>query len=104
MKLVYTHENLTLVATVANHLQQNAIEVITKNQYAAGGAGLLAPIETWPEIWIVDDRDDLRANQLVEELNKDLSKPQWQCQKCREMNDATFDYCWCCQHDPQQLN
>ena len=55
MKLVYTHENLTLVATVANHLRQNDIDVIIKNQYAAGGAGMLAPIETWPEIWVVYD-------------------------------------------------
>ena len=102
MKLVYTHENLTLVATVANHLRQNDIDVIIKNQYAAGGAGQLAPIETWPEIWVVDDRDCLRANQLVEELNKDSNKPQWQCQNCNEMNDATFDYCWCCQHDSHQ--
>jgi hypothetical protein len=102
MKLVYTHENLTLVATVANHLRQNDIDVIIKNQYAAGGAGQLAPIETWPEIWVVDDRDCLRANQLVEELNKDSNKPQWQCQNCNEMNDATFDYCWRCQHDSHQ--
>lgn len=102
MKLVYTHENLTLVATVANHLRQNDIDVIIKNQYAAGGAGMLAPIETWPEIWVVDDRDCLRANQLVEELNKDSNKPQWQCQNCNEMNDATFDYCWRCQHDSHQ--
>lgn len=102
MKLVYTHENLTLVATVANHLRQNDIDVIIKNQYAAGGAGQLAPIETWPEIWVVDDRDCLRASQLVEELNKDSNKPQWQCQNCNEMNDATFDYCWRCQHDSHQ--
>ena len=102
MKLVYTHENLTLVATVANHLRQNDIDVIIKNQYAAGGAGQLAPVETWPEIWVVDDRDCLRANQLVEELNKDSNKPQWQCQNCNEMNDATFDYCWRCQHDSHQ--
>ena len=102
MKLVYTHENLTVVATVANHLRQNDIDVIIKNQYAAGGAGQLAPIETWPEIWVVDDRDCLRANQLVEELNKDSNKPQWQCQNCNEMNDATFDYCWRCQHDSHQ--
>ena len=102
MKLVYTHENLTLVATVANHLRQNDIDVIIKNQYAAGGAGQLAPIETWPEIWVLDDRDCLRANQLVEELNKDSNKPQWQCQNCNEMNDTTFDYCWRCQHDSHQ--
>lgn len=102
MKLVYTHENLTLVATVANHLRQNDIDVIIKNQYAAGGAGQLAPIETWPEIWVVDGRDCLRASQLVEELNKDSNKPQWQCQNCNEMNDATFDYCWRCQHDSHQ--
>jgi hypothetical protein len=100
MKLVYTHENLTLVANVVNHLRQNDIDVIIKNQYAAGGAGQLAPIETWPEIWAVDDRDYLRANQLVEELSTDSNKPQWQCQNCNEMNDATFDYCWRCQHEP----
>ena len=35
MKLVYTHDNHALVATVVNHLLQNDIEVITRNQYAA---------------------------------------------------------------------
>ena len=102
MKLVYTHEHLTLVATVANHLGQNDIEVITKNQYASGGVGQLAPIETWPEVWVVNDKDCLHAIKLVEDLNKDLDKPQWQCQNCNEMNDTTFDFCWNCQHDPNQ--
>ena len=102
MKLVYTHEHLTLVATVANHLGQNDIEVITKNQYASGGVGQLAPIETWPEVWVVNDKDCSGAIELVENLNKDLDKPQWHCQNCSEMNDATFDYCWNCQHDSSQ--
>lgn len=102
MKLVYTHEHLTLVATVANHLEQNDIEVITKNQYASGGVGQLAPIDTWPEVWVVSDKDYSRAIELVENLNKDLDKPQWHCQNCNEMNDATFDFCWNCQHDESQ--
>jgi len=99
MKLVYTHEHHTLVATVANHLLQNDIAVITKNQYASGGAGQLAPIETWPEVWIVNNNDYSRAIELVEDLNKDPDKSQWQCQNCNEMNDTTFDYCWNCQQD-----
>jgi hypothetical protein len=102
MKLVYTHEHLTLVATVVNHLGQNDIEVITKNQYASGGVGQLAPIETWPEVWVVNDKDYSRASELIEDLNKDADKPQWHCQNCNEMNDATFDFCWNCQHDESQ--
>ena len=102
MRLVYTHENHALAATVSNYLLHNNIEVITKNQYASGGSGQLAPIETWPEIWIVDDSDYHDAIVLIKDLNKEIDGPQWRCQNCDEMNDATFDYCWGCQQDSNQ--
>ena len=102
MRLVYTHENHALAATVSNYLAQNNIKVITKNQYASGGAGQLAPIETWPEIWIVDDSNYSHAIKLIEDLNKEVDGPGWCCEKCNEMNDDTFDYCWNCQQDSNQ--
>ena len=54
MKPVYTHPNLFFVTNAKNILQHYSIKAIIQHEYLSGAAGDLAPIDTWPELWLVD--------------------------------------------------
>ena len=99
MKLVYTHENRLMVLNVRNILSDHGIDVVVNKEYASSAAGGLAPIDTWPEVLIVNDDDfDLSMN-IIGSLDVKLKTVMWECRGCLEMNDETFDYCWKCRSD-----
>jgi len=99
MKLVYTHENRLMVLNARNILSDHGIDVVVNKEYASSAAGGLAPIDTWPEVWVVNDDDfDLSMN-IIGSLDVKLKTAMWECRKCLEMNDETFDYCWNCMGD-----
>ena len=99
MKLVYTHENRLMVLNVRNILSDHRIEVVVNKEYASSAVGGLAPIDTWPEVWIVNDDDFGSSMKIIESLDVELKTSMWQCSECLEMNDETFDYCWNCKRD-----
>jgi len=96
MKLVYTHENRLMVLNVKNILSNHGIEVVVNKEYASSAAGGLAPIDTWPEVWIVNDDDFGSSMNIIESLDVELKTAMRQGLKCREMNDETVDYCCNC--------
>jgi hypothetical protein len=49
------------VAQVQSALEMAGIPCTLRNEYAGGASGELAPLETWPEIWVLRDRDHDRA-------------------------------------------
>ncbi|MDC0239445.1 DUF2007 domain-containing protein [Candidatus Thioglobus sp.] len=99
MKLVYTHENRLIVLNVRNILSDHGIEVVLNNEYASSAAGGLAPIDTWPEVWIANDDDFGSSMKIIDSLDVELMTVMWQCRECLEKNDETFDYCWNCKRD-----
>lgn len=99
MKLIYTHENKLLVENAKNLLTQHAIESILRNEFAAGGIGDLAPIQAWPELWVLDDGDVPAANKLIATLAVDSDASEWKCSSCNEVNEPAFESCWSCQAD-----
>ena len=66
MELVYTHPSHLLVAQARNALERLGIPCVVHNEYAAGAAGELAPIDTWPELWVRRSRDAERARLAIE--------------------------------------
>ena len=99
MKLVYTHENRLMVLNVRNILSDHGIDVVINKEYASSAAGGLAPIDTWPEVWVVNDDDFDASMKIIESLEDESQKEIWQCRECLEMNDESFDYCWNCKRD-----
>lgn len=103
MKLLYTHPNRILVENCKNVVENAGIETLLRNEYAGGGVGELAPIETWLELWVANDSDYVKAKELVDstfiDSNETEDIPSWICGKCHEQNDASFDYCWNCQQE-----
>ena len=66
MKQVYTHENRLLVSNARNILEAEGVELQVRNEYAAGAAGDLAPLDAWMELWVVNNRDYTRAHDLID--------------------------------------
>ena len=97
MKLIYSNENQFLVNNAKNILENDNIEVTLKNEFASGAAGLLAPIDTWVELWIINDIDEEKAETILAQALKQQGEHDWFCQQCQEHNDASFDSCWQCQ-------
>lgn len=97
MKLLYTHENPLLVENVRNCLSQQGVESVLRNEFAAGGAGGLAPLQTWPELW-VNAEEYPQAQEMLEALLNAPSGQSWLCAHCGEENEGTFELCWNCQH------
>ena len=99
MKLIYTNENRMLVGNAQNILEAHGIEVFLKNEFAQSGIGETSPIDTWPELWLVDDDSYAQALAILENSLSDADAPDWTCQACGESNDASFEICWQCQAD-----
>jgi hypothetical protein len=99
MQLIYTHENRLLVSNVQNILENANIFVTLKNEYAAGASGDLSFLNTWMEVWVVNDEDYDKAMEAIKPAlnNEDIS--EWICADCNETNAASFDTCWSCQHE-----
>jgi hypothetical protein len=96
VKLVYTHPNSIVVAQARNALQLAEIECTLRNEYAAGALGELAPIDTWPELWVVRDRDFDRATIALNRSREELQEDDWPCHSCGNESPASFEFCWHC--------
>lgn len=96
MKKVYTNENRFLVGNARNILEAEGIEVTLRNEHASSAMGELSPIDTWMELWVVDEGDYDRACNILDTALSETTAPEWACDSCGEMNDASFELCWQC--------
>ncbi len=103
MKLIYTHENRFLVANAHNILEQAGIRVVWKNEFASSAIGEIAPFDTWPELWVIDDADYDSAIQIITNALSAPNAPEWTCRSCNENNDAAFETCWNCQTEKAEM-
>jgi len=96
MKKVFTHENRMIVYNMKNLLQGEGIETVMKNEFSGGGVGDLPAFDTWPEIWIRDEAQFVKAQSILHSVTNTSKAATWFCRGCRESNDAAFGICWNC--------
>lgn len=96
MKMVYTHQNPALVGLAKNVLSENGIDAKLQNYYASGGAGELSPVDSWPELWVLDEAQFSIAKDLISDVGKNIGS-DWICGACNEENGPSFAICWNCQ-------
>lgn len=99
MKLIFSNEHLFAVENVKNLLAAQGIEVMIKNEYAQGAIGEISAFDAWPEAWLVNEADFQRADEIVKASQESRSAADWICNHCQEINAASFDICWQCQHE-----
>lgn len=98
VKKVYSTQLIPLAGHVKAILEAQGIECILKNDFLAGAAGELPPIECWPEVWILqdDDYDEATAIVAATTLSASESGETWTCPRCEEELEAQFTNCWKC--------
>ena len=98
MRRVYVSDNRVIVGHARQVLENHAIPCIVRNDFLGGGAGELPVNETWPEVWVVDDRDFDRARVLIGAIvdTTKASDAPWRCASCGEQIEGQFTDCWAC--------
>jgi len=96
MKLVYTHPSIIVLGQARNSIEREGIECVVRNEYASGAIGELAPIDAWPELWVISDRDFENARSVIEQSLTRVEGADWACDQCGALCPATFDWCWQC--------
>ena len=102
VKKIYSNNNIALVWHVKNMLEQQGIEVETRNDRLYSVAGELPVTECMGEVWVVSALYYQTAERLVSEMEL-ASLPEfdaWVCHACHEKVDGTFAVCWNCQATP----
>lgn len=102
MKLLYTNENVFLVNNVRNIIENLGIEIVLKNEFAAGAVGEVSPFDTWLELW-VEESDYEKATQALVNIDKGDKTTEWVCGQCHELNDPAFEICWQCQSEAKNI-
>lgn len=100
---VYTAQTSAMVGNVKNVLEANGIPCVLRNEFLSAGRGELPPIECWPEVWVANDSDAERAQQLIAGATEspDSAREPWRCSRCGEEVDAIFAQCWNCEAERQ---
>jgi len=99
MKKIFVDENPGNVQTAKLLLERQGIDCFIRNEFASGGVGELAFLDTWPELWIHRDEDVDEAARLLETFvakDEEGSEDEWLCPQCAERNNMSFEICWKC--------
>jgi len=97
MKRVYTASDLIDAQLLADSLAQERIGTHLFNASSVGAMGDIPFTNTWPEVWIVDERDSERAAALVQaHAARRVARGSVRCNACGEDNPSNFDSCWSC--------
>jgi hypothetical protein len=95
MKRLATAPNLAIATLWAEQLRAAGLDATVQRAYASGAVGLLPPDQTLPELWIGDEAEQARAEQLLAELQHPAPR-RWACRDCHEVIDGPFEQCWNC--------
>jgi hypothetical protein len=93
VKRVFGSYNQQLVHHVKNLLEAAGIRVLVRNQYLSSAMGELPPAECEAQIWVLEDADHARAEEILRW--QPPAGPDWTCE-CGETLGAQFSQCWRC--------
>lgn len=96
MKKLTSSESLITINHYRNLLAAEGIATQIRNEHLGSIMGEMPFVETWPEIWVVNDLDFDRATQLIESVETESPAMPWKCRKCGEVNEGQFAACWKC--------
>jgi hypothetical protein len=96
MAVVFASPNLLLVAHYRALLQSAGIPSRIRNEYLAGAAGELPPLDCWPEL-CVEPRWEAEARRAIADAQSGAGAgAAWTCPGCGEPIEGQFTACWNC--------
>jgi hypothetical protein len=96
MQKIFSHENRLMVFNIRNLLTEAGIDCHIRNEFSGGGVGDLSPFETWPEVWVADEDEDVARRVVAVSLEHAGGDADWICRHCGETNAGNFEICWHC--------
>ncbi len=100
MRRVYSAGDIVDARLLADALADVQIQTHLFNASAVGAMGDLPFGETWPEVWIADERDLARARAVVAaHAARRAAIGSAHCGACGEDSPSNFGCCWSCGAD-----
>ena len=96
MKKLTSSESLITINHYKNVLASEGIRCEVRNEHLGSIMGEVPFFETWPQLWVVNDLDFDRAQQLIEAIDSESPGDPWMCVNCGEQNEGQFSACWNC--------
>ena len=97
MKKVKSADSLILINHYKNVLETEGIACQIRNQHLGSIVGEMPFPEVWPELWVCNDIDFDRAEQLLgDAMTEESPASDWVCKNCGESNERQFAVCWNC--------
>jgi Putative prokaryotic signal transducing protein len=76
------------------------------NRYLNGALGEIPADQCAPELWLVDERDEVIARKLIDRAvnGPPAGAAPWRCSRCGETLEPQFTVCWQCgtERDPRE--
>jgi len=100
MIFLYKDENSAIVHSAKNILEMNGIDSFIKNEDAQSMGARFGIDNTYLELWLSSEENfELAKSILEKEIINPEQKPAWDCSKCGENNEGSFEVCWNCQSE-----
>ncbi len=96
MKKLTSADSLITINHFKNLLEAEGIRCQVRNEHLGSIMGEMPFVETWPELWVLNDLDFDRAKQLITDAASESPMASWRCRKCGEENEGQFAACWNC--------
>ena len=96
MKLLARAEHSLQASIWAGALRAAGIDCELRNTALSGALGEIPFLECAPQLWLTCDSDEARAREILQQLQKPVAAPSWQCFECGETLEAQFGSCWKC--------
>ncbi len=97
MRKVHTAESIVEIAHLRNLLESEGIACVVRNDRLGGIVGEIPFLECWPELWVVQTGNYLKAKSVVDELlHASTPSAPWRCAGCGETIEGQFALCWNC--------
>lgn len=72
LKRVFTAPTVTEAYLMKGILENEGIEAIIKNEHLSGLAGQVPFMDSWPEVWIMDDAEVKHAEAIIDNYQRGL--------------------------------
>ena len=86
--------NIAIAALWVDALRHAGIEASMQRYFLGAAAGELPPDQCLPEIWLLHEEQEARAQALLKDLHE-VPQRRWIC-ACGEDVEGGFESCWQC--------
>ncbi|MCB1872942.1 MAG: DUF2007 domain-containing protein [Chromatiaceae bacterium] len=96
MRALYQSKDRVEAQLLKDFLASYHIQTVVHGEFLNGAAGEL-PVQPFPVLWVLEERDFDRAKALIVHfLMQESAGIDWHCCRCGEHNEGQFHQCWNC--------